>query len=317
MSRSAMTAKRRSKKTLFLANKKQLCLTAAAALTTTSLGNGPLCAHAFAVQPKFRTSTIATISSSSSSSPRTMTSLERALVNQQPLTGRSCLRSSRLYSSKKDDDNGFLAKVGNAVKSILPSSWFQSEEEKKAAIQRQRVRDEVSGGITELLKDAPLPIRMFGKMMSPLMSNVMSNLAETMAEQQETMDSIMSDARKFILNDDAVVKLLGEPISIAAPFSQSSSTTSINGQSQTRIELAFEVSGTRGSGVARLSATNAGVQQILLQAMGRTIPVNLSSRFSRSSGPAKFSSGRGSRIGEEDDNIIEAEIIEKDTKYEK
>lgn len=225
--------------------------------------------------------------------------------------------STRLYSSKKSDDNGFLAKIGNAVKSILPSSWFQSEEEKKAAIQRQRVRDEVSGGITEFLKDAPLPIRMFGKMMSPLMSNVMSSLAETMAEQQETMDSIMSDARKFILNDDAVVKLLGEPISIAAPFSQSSSTTSINGQSQTRIELAFEVSGTRGSGVARLSATNAGVQQILLQAMGRTIPVNLSSRFSRSNGPTKFSSGRGSRIGEEDENIIEAEIIEKDTKYKK
>jgi hypothetical protein len=214
---------------------------------------------------------------------------------------------TRLFSS--GNDKGFLSELGNKVKSFLPTKLFGSEEEKQKLARKEEVRDQVSGGLTEMLKDAPLGIRMMGKMVSPLLSKMASGLADTMAEQQRTTEAMMDDARGFLMGDPAVTELLGEPISLGAPFSQSSSTTSINGQTQMRVELAMPVSGSQGSGTIRMLATQDGISQMQLDAGGRRLDVSLTK--TRNTRPFR---SRTNRVND-DDNIIEAEVIEKDTKY--
>lgn len=232
------------------------------------------------------------------------------------------LTTTRLFSSRRNtndgndkEQGGLLGTIKNAAtsvaKSVLPSSWFQTEKEKQKAIQRQQYRDQVNGGITELLKDAPLPIRMMGKMVGPLMSSAMSSMAESLAEQQATVDEYLQHARVALQSDEAVVRALGD-IQVGAPMTQSSSTQSINGQTTTRIEIGFPVTGSSRGGttaMAQLSATEAGIQRLLLQtADGRQINVNLNASSSPR-GQRKFKHSR-----DDDDDVIEAEIIDKKTR---
>jgi hypothetical protein len=207
---------------------------------------------------------------------------------------------TRLYHASAKKEEGFLEKVKDAAKSILPKKWFQSDKERKAELARRQVQDEISGGLKEILKDAPFPIRVLGGLMGKAMSSAMSSIAETMAETQQQIDSLMLDANRYLLSDDAVAQALGVPIQVGSPFSQSSSTS---GKTISRIELGFPVSGSRGSGVARLVSSGEGIQELSLQVGGRVIQVSLSGKSRRQS----FSSGG-------DDNIIEAEIVEKKPK---
>jgi hypothetical protein len=218
----------------------------------------------------------------------------------------------RYFSSWKDDDEGkgkgFLSKIKGAAKSVLPTKLFGSDEEKRKLQRRKEVEDQVSGGLNDILKDAPLGVRMIGKMVSPLMRKVASKLAETVADQQRAQEALLDDARGYLMGDPDVTRLLGEPIRIGTPFSQSSSTTSVNGKSQSRVELGVPVTGSIDSGVARLFATQDGISQLQVEAGGRTINVSLSKQ-QRSSSRGSFSSRSDS-----DDNIIEAEIIDKTSK---
>jgi hypothetical protein len=227
-----------------------------------------------------------------------------AHLSQPPTT-------SRLYSSSNKND-GILESVGNAVKSILPKSWFPSEEEReqkqrKAEIQRQMKdqQTELTSGIQEMLKDAPLPVRMMGRLVTSLVGSMASSLAETMAEQQRTTEELLSDAQRLLVLDDRVIQALGgEPILVGAPFSQSSSSTSINGKTTKRVQASFPVQGASRNGVATMIANDTGISRLELQAGGRIINVSLKSTgtLSSTSRPSK------------NDDIIEAEIIEKDTK---
>merc|ERR1712100_83243 len=105
-------------------------------------------------------------------------STDALVTKHQPLSFPRQMNSriqpdSRLYfSSQRDGEGayGFLSKVGSAVKSALPTKWFGSEEEKLQLQRRKEVRQQVSGGLDEMLRDAPLGMRMMGKMISPLMS---------------------------------------------------------------------------------------------------------------------------------------------------
>ena len=235
-----------------------------------------------------------------------------SLSNTAPRNIKRSTGSRLHYSSrnKKDEDQGILAKIGKTVKSFLPTKWFGSDEEKRELARREEMKQEMSSSIDQMFKDAPLGIRMMGKMISPLMSGVASSLAETMAEQRRTTESLMEDARGYLMGDPAVISLLGEPIRVGSPFSQSSSTTSINGKTQTRIELGMPVTGSRGSGVARLLATQEGISQLQVEAGGRAINVSLVKR-----GGGGWSGGSSKKgYSSSDDNIIEAEIIEKKSK---
>jgi hypothetical protein len=224
-------------------------------------------------------------------------------------------QTTRLYSSKKDSSgsgsgSGIISKVKNVVKSILPTSWFQSEKEKKAAIQRKIVKDEVKGSLAAMLKDAPLPVRMIGSMIAPLMSTVMAGLAESMAEQQATIESVLKDARSYLAADAGVASIIGSGIQLGQPQSQSASSTNINGQKTSRIELGLPVTGSLGTGTVRLSAANGKIEKLQVEANGKVIAVNLSSN----GGPWRRKSAFSGSSSSSGDDIIEAEIIEKKTK---
>lgn len=213
-----------------------------------------------------------------------------------------------LYSSQnnKERKKGFLEKAGDAVKSILPKGWFRSNEEKKKLAQRKEIDSQISGGLDEMLRNAPLGFQMMGKVLSPLMSTAASSLAETMTEQQRSAEALLEDARGYLAEDPAVVRILGEPIRLETPFSQSSSTTNTNGKTQSRVELAVEVTGSKGSGIARLLATNGGITQLQTEVGGRVINVSFSKQQPSSSGGSYSSSA-------DDNGIIEAEIVDKET----
>ena len=276
---------------------KHVLVTVAAALSATS---PPLRVDAFTVVPSqslLLSSRMRRIDPNPSSSHA---------FQQLPITTTTRLYSSG-KSSKNNDDDGVLKKI---AKSFLPKSWFQTDQEKKAELARQQVQNNVKGGIQEMLKDAPLPVRIMGSMISPLLSRVASDLSESMAEQQRSVEQVMDDARAYILNDDVALQALGEPVQLSNPFSQSSSTTMINGQKTTNIALAFPIQGSRSSGVVKAQANENGMVQLVLQLNdGRQIHVSLNNNK------------RGSHLGknhilrkkDEDDTIIEAEIIEKDT----
>lgn len=218
--------------------------------------------------------------------------------------------STRLCaSSKGQGQGGIVSKIKNVARKFLPTKIFGTTEEKEKLARRKELKSQVSGNLNEALRGAPMGIQMMGRVFGPLVSSVASRLAETVAEQQKATEGLLDDASRYLVNDPSVTNLLGEPISLGAPFSQASSTSSINGKSQTRIDLALPVSGSRSSGTVRIVATQDGISQMQLDAGGQRLSVSLQApRFSK--GPT---SGFPSRTNG-DDNIIEAEIIDKETK---
>jgi hypothetical protein len=217
--------------------------------------------------------------------------------------------ATRLYSLQNGgnkDDSTFLSKVGKTVKSVLPTKWFGSDEEKLKRQRRKEVKQQVSSSLNEVLKDAPLAFRMMGKMMGPLFSAAASTMAETMAQQQQTTAAVLEEAQIYLQSDPAVTSLLGDMIQVGAPFSQAASSTIINGAKQSRVELSLPISGQRGSGVARLLATQDGIAQLQVEAAGSLINVSLT----KTAKPLLRYTSKDA-----DDDIIEAEIVDKETKY--
>ena len=223
------------------------------------------------------------------------------LVLQSPLPP-----STRLYSTSKDE--GFLTKIKDAAKSILPKKWFQSEEEKQTAIERKRIQQDVSGGIQRMLQDFPLPVRMLGSMVAPLIST----LATEMSEQQKQVDQLLEDARFYLVRDPVACQELGEPITVQPPFLQSSSTITVNGQTTSQTQAAFNVMGSQATGVARLEASQGQISSLLLDVRGRRIRVDLSSSGSKfSKGDFSSSLGKNPKFKGE---VIDVEFVEKDDK---
>jgi hypothetical protein len=211
--------------------------------------------------------------------------------------------STKLLAQSNGD--GVLDKVKNVVKSFLPTKWFQSKEEKQAAIEVKGRKQEIKGGLTEMLKDAPLPVRMLGGLAGSLMSSALSSMAETFQEQQQVVEILMAQAERCILADDTVVSALGEPVQVSKqPFSQSSSMSSINGKTQTNVQLAFSVQGRLQSGVAQLTSDGSSIGKLAVQVGSRVMEVSTTPRKS------SFSQQKS----DDDNNIIEAEIIEKKTR---
>lgn len=236
-----------------------------------------------------------------------------ANINQVPCYnftgGGVSSKQTRLFSLDRGGD-GFGNRIKSIAKSMLPKSWFLSEEEKKAEMKRNRVKNQVSAGLDQIFKGAPLPVRVLGSMMKPLVSKLMSSAAESMAEQQGIIRTLIKDAEKYMVSDDTVIQTLGEPIQTGNPFAQSAASVNTNGKIMSEVGLSFPVSGSRNSGVAQLRAKDGAIQQLEVQiaAGGRVIAVNLSSQKKTKRKSFPSSSRR------DDETIIEAEIIEKDTK---
>lgn len=220
---------------------------------------------------------------------------------------------TRLFSSSRGGE-GFFGGLKKAVKSILPKSWTQTEEERKTEIVRKELKKDVESGITALLKDAPLAVRMLGSLVTP----IFSGLASAMKEQQQQTQDLLDDAHDFILSDPAATSALGEPIVMESPFSQSSSSVSINGKSSSQIQASFHVQGTRQLGVATMVASDAGIQSLSLNVGGRVMDIPLfksaDGRFSSNVfGASQKSSGLGKNHLKNND-VIDVEFVEKEVK---
>lgn len=257
-------------------SRKALCLTAVAAFsTTTSSTVGAFVSHPVLQQPR---------------------PLSSILVPRQTV---------RMYSSSKKNEN-FLKKIGTKLGIIK-----QSEEEERKELARQQVKDNVSGGIKALLKDAPLPVKMFGSVLAPLLSKAASSMSESIAEQENAIERVLDDSRGYILGDDVALRALGgAPVQVGAPFSQSSSTMVVNGQKKVNIALSFPVEGSSRSGIAQAQATDRGINRLTLEVDGQQINVSLT----KQSSPSRSASRIGKNHFDDDDDIIEAEVIEKVTK---
>lgn len=219
------------------------------------------------------------------------------IIAQQQMVQR---QSSRLFFSQKDDSDwqtfkqaggNLLKKGADKIKSLVP--FGKKSEKEKLAQQRKK---EITGGISEMLRDAPLPIRLMGRMVAPLMSAAANEIAEQTAQAQDMLE----EARLRMVSDPILSDVLGEPIQVGQPFAQSSSTTVINGQKTARLQASFQVVGNKQGGVATLESSNGEILSLTVNVNGRNISVN-----------ARGGKSIYGKASSKDDNIIEAEIIEK------
>lgn len=228
--------------------------------------------------------------------------------NYHPMLAQPLAHSqhSRLFFSQKDDSDwdtfkrsggNLLKKGANKIKSLIP--FGKSEEERRAKIMKKERKEEITGGINTMLKDAPLPIRMLGRMMSPLLARA----ADEIAQQTEQAQDMLEEARLRLINDPMVAEKFGEPLQVGQPFSQSSSTAVINGQRSARVRASFQVAGPLGSGIASMESINGEISSLNVNANGRNLSVGTSRRGKEL--------GKSPSSGKKYDNVIEAEIIEK------
>jgi hypothetical protein len=231
-------------------------------------------------------------------------------------------------NNKNNDDNeededendkkgrfGFRRAVKRVARKVLPTKWFRSRKEKLEIERKKQVKNKIQGELNDLLKGAPLPIRTFVKYaVAPMLGKLASKVAEGVEAQRKTMEKILDDTRSYLLNDDEITNLLGEPIQLGTPFAQSSSSASINGRRQTRIEFSLEVSGPKNNGVVRVIATGEGIGQLLVESTGKIYNVDLSSKGGGRKMKKKV--GRGSSSSNsvwnnDEGQIIDAEIVDK------
>jgi len=220
----------------------------------------------------------------------------RVQLHQRPTTSRL------FFSQQQDNDNdwqtfkragGNLLKKGvGKIKSLIPFG-----EETRAEMIKKERKEEITSGLNTMLKDMPLPIRMMGRMVSPLLARAAEEIAEQTAQARDMLD----EARIRLADDSGLAEELGGPLRVGEPFSQSSSTMVVNGRSTARVQASFQVVGPRGSGIATMESMNGEITSLNVNANGR----NMSIGSRRGGNDFRMASSS------KDDNIIEAEIIEK------
>lgn len=303
-------------------SKRIICATATAAAAT--FGTSSSC-WAFVLSPSPSSTSLVHPPLLLHSSPSKLSQRIHQIQHQQHWPHYDQRPSSRHFFSQRGDNNNnnnensdwetfkraganLLAKGAEKVKSLLPFGGSnKSDEEKRADIIKKERKEEITGGINTLLKDLPLPIRMMGRMVTPLLARA----ADEIAEQSQQAQDVFEEARLRLVNDPYIAESLGTPIQVGQPFSQSSSTVVINGQRSATVRASFPVAGTRGSGIATLESNNGDIRSLTVNVNGRTISVGSSRRGGGSGGIGGMYNSNKSTTNTKDDNIIEAEIIEK------
>ena len=112
--------------------------------------------------------------------------------------------SSRLFFSRdnsKHDNDGEGKSLFGKMKNLVPS-FLKPEDEKSQLTRREQAKDQVSSSIDTMLKDAPLGVRMMGKMISPIISSAVGSLAEVVEEQSHQMSEILDDTRMYCIRSE-------------------------------------------------------------------------------------------------------------------
>mmetsp|Transcript_56435 Transcript_56435/g.83896 ORF Transcript_56435/g.83896 Transcript_56435/m.83896 type:complete len:161 (+) Transcript_56435:604-1086(+) len=156
-----------------------------------------------------------------------------------------------------------------------------------------------------------------GKAIAPLLSN----MAETFAEQASAVQDLLSDAERLLRQSEDVYNVIGDGMQLGMPFSQSSSTSVINGVSTSNIQASFPISGSYGQGVATLQGSQEyGISYLGVNVNGRTISVPLDGSGSgvgvgrtevfggSSSSSSSYSKNKS---GFDKDDVIDVEFVDK------
>jgi len=197
----------------------------------------------------------------------------------------------------------------NPVEAIQKFFKGDKKNDSQKELVRREEQKRFDSAIDNFLKDAPFPAKIAGE----LIKGVGGMVAGMAAETRNDVAEVLLEAERSLRLDSEAVDLLGTEIRCGAPFSQSYSSTSINGKVSKQIILQVPVQGTKGAGTASISAV-AGFD-------GNIVLNNLSLRtssFSRNIGmssPEDLTNSRTQARPQRDEsrssaNIIDAEIVE-------
>lgn len=205
------------------------------------------------------------------------------------------------WNNDEKKNKTFISNIIDKAKEVgskyLPAVFGQpSEQQRKKAL----VRKEIDETVGALFQNTP-----FGAVGKAIVRPLLKTMATAFEEQAESVQQVIDQATTSIMRDERLTrKLTGGrgTVQTAAPFSQSSSTASINGRQTSEIGASFEVFGQGSSGVATVLASNGAITSLYVIIDGVRYNVDLSQR---SGGSAANLQGYSS------DNIIDAEFVEK------
>lgn len=234
---------------------------------------------------------------------------------KQSQSQRGSTTATRLYSglsnrrnNNKDDDDEEDSLFRKLAKQVLPKSLVpKSAAEKRRERERRERLDSVDAGLSTLLKDAPLPLRLMGKLVSPLLGN----LAEQIQEQSRGANDVLNEARTILQNSPRARELLGnDEVDVGPPFAQSSSSSSINGQTSSVVRASFQVRSGNNAGTATVMAKNGVIETLQLSVGGRTVDIDTGSAADVY-GANSSSRSTGTKTKFNKDDVIDAEFVEK------
>jgi len=231
--------------------------------------------------------------------------------------------SSRIYSSSGDNNdedklNGgsLVDKAKLKVKSYIPFLKKDKKIEQSNLVKR-KAKNDISSGIDAMLKDAPLAVRLMGKIISPIIGQVAGTMAKAMEEQSRQLDDCLDDARNFIIQDAAAVRELGEPVVVGRPFNQSSSSVSMNGQTKSNVQAQFEIQGSIGSGIATMNASDGKILSLDVTVSGQNYGINVEGRQRKTESMGggtdswKSQTGLGKNKNFDSNDVIDVEFTDK------
>ena len=152
----------------------------------------------------------------------------------------------------------------------------------------------LTNAMDELLKDAPLPVKLAANLAKPLVGA----LGEMIAEGQEDSDALLESAASALARDSRVTALLGPDPQIGGVFSSASSN--MNGQKN--IQLQFMLGNGATGALRGESPPGGGAPKLVsLQVSGGgqviDVPVGLGSAGYSGGGGSPGSDGGGPRSG--------------------
>lgn len=207
----------------------------------------------------------------------------------------------RNWNTDGEKKGTFLSNLLDKAKEVgskyLPAVFGQPSKQQR---KKEIVRREIDETVGALFQNTP-----FGTVGKAIIRPLLQTMASTFEEQAESVQQVVDQAKAFILRDDRLTRRLtgGDgAIQTTSPFSQSSSTTSINGRRTSEIGVSFQVFGRGASGVATVLARNGAITSLYVVIDGVKYNVDPSTLPSSS-----VSDG----LGNINDNIIDAEFVEK------
>ncbi|CAB9505412.1 expressed unknown protein [Seminavis robusta] len=128
---------------------------------------------------------------------------------------------------------------------------------------------------------------------------------------------VVDQAALFLQHNEMAASLLGSSLQYGQPFSQSSSSTSINGRMSSSVQASFEVWGTQGQGVATATSIDGNLEYMDLEVNDRLYrldinapPMSTSNYYQATNPGIDPWSAVIYDDDEDDEDIVEVEVLE-------